>query len=280
MNLWHGVGIKNIEYGVSSGPNADFYKNKSLRFRFENMSRFVKPSMVLSTSHTMTEHFSRCFRLDGRKCPIVGYPRLDCAFDVDLKQLALGFADYERVLNEFEMYDEVYIYMPTWRDSRTNFIDNALPDIEKLSNTLRERSALLYIKTHPQTDWQPKNLPANIKVFPNDLDIYPILDRFDMMITDYSSIFYDWIHIKDSGALLYTFDLAEYMETDRDLAFPYLENIAGVVAEDYNSLCEILLDGRALQQIPMVDLQRVRDRFWSGSASPASPKLFETMKTI
>lgn len=280
VNLWHGVGIKNIEYGVSSGPNAKFFENKSLSFQFENMSRFVKPSMVLSTSQAMTKHFSKCFRVDESKCPVVGYPRLDCAFDVDLKQLALGFCDYEEILNEFEDYGEVYIYMPTWRDSRADFIGEALPCIEKLSDALRERSAVLYIKTHPQTDWHPKNLPTNIKVFPNNLDIYPILDRFDMLITDYSSIFYDWIFIKDSGVLLYTFDLAEYMKIDRDLAFPYFENIAGVVSEDFDSLCEVLRDGRALKLLPMEDLQRLRGKFWGGSTAPSSPKLFETMESM
>lgn len=277
INLWHGVGIKNIEYGIVSGPNAKFHQDKSFYFRFKNMSCFIKPDMVLSTSKSMSKHFSRCFRIGEENCPIVGYPRLDCAFDEDLRRLALDFGHYEDLLKEFQSNDEVYIYMPTWRDTRFDFMENALPRLEALSDILCERSAVLYIKMHPYANWRPNNLPKNIKLFPNDLDVYPILDRFDLLITDYSSIFYDWIFVKKAGVLLYPFDLKDYMQIDRDFAFPYYENVSGVVAKDFDSLCAVLRDGCALKPLPVEDLQRLRYTFWGGALVPASQYLFDIL---
>ncbi|MDE5940651.1 MAG: CDP-glycerol glycerophosphotransferase family protein, partial [Muribaculaceae bacterium] len=75
VNLWHGVGIKNIEYAISVGPMHDIFHSKNLSVRNKNRWFFIKPDIFLSTSPLMTAHFSRCFRIPAENCIESSYPR-------------------------------------------------------------------------------------------------------------------------------------------------------------------------------------------------------------
>lgn len=54
------------------------------------------------------------------------------------------------------------------------------------------------------------------------LDIYPLLPFVDVLITDYSSIYYDFL-LLNKGILLYPFDKERFIENSNDLAFDYDE---------------------------------------------------------
>jgi len=170
--------------------------------------------------------------------------------------------------------------MPTWRDTGRDFLADAFPDLPRFSRLLASRNALLYVKLHRHTT---VNLPAefaNIQKWPDGLDIYPVLNCFNVLITDYSSILYDWIFMKDSGVVIYTFDYDSYTKIDHDLAFPFEENIVGVKADDFECLCAVIQTGAAMAPLPKEKLALLRERFWGEVGSLASPRLTAYLKHL
>jgi len=119
--------------------------------------------MLATTSDFMQPHFSSQLRLQPEPCPQLGYRRLDCGFDTTLYDISTKLdADAGFDPNPAGAA-ELFVYMPTFRDTKRSFIDEALTDLERLSAALRGRNALLYVKLHPYTK-AGSGRPASPKV--------------------------------------------------------------------------------------------------------------------
>jgi len=270
LNLWHGVGIKNILRGARVGQNADLYR-KLWRpdVYVRSAHRFRRPALVLSTSPTMSEHFARSFDVPVDRCPPLGYPRIDPLVDESFRALCLSFGDYE-ALRRLTAGRTVYLYAPTLRDDDGDFFGEAVPDLAALSEALRPTDGVLLLKLHPFTTATVSEQVAafdNIAVWPAGLDLYPVLDEIDCLITDYSSMLYDYIAVAGSGVVIYAYDYERYVSKDRDLAFPLAENIVGQRADTFSELCEVLRSRAAVAELPAERLAELRLRFW-GSTEP------------
>jgi CDP-glycerol glycerophosphotransferase (TagB/SpsB family) len=286
FNLWHGVGLKNVRYGAHVGYGAELRSHPRNPFaRVRNMRRFEEPDWVLGTSPEMArEFFSRCFELPIERVPALGYPRLDPALDEELRQLALSFDDYSMIEVDDKSMRRI-IYVPTLRDNAPDLLVSALPDLDRLSAALEIQNAVLFLKLHPKMkvgDNGDLVLPPNIRLLPADLDIYPILHSFDALITDYSSLFFDYIFARSQGVVLYTYDFEQYKARERDLAWDYDEATVGVRANDFSSLCEVIGDGRAFAELDREKLRLLRQRFWDGEPDLplASEKVAEFLLAV
>jgi len=272
LNLWHGVGIKNILRGARVGQNAGLYRKLWRPDVFvRSAHRFRRPAMVLSTSPTMSAHFARSFDVPLDRCPQLGYPRIDPLVDEEFRALCLTFGDYD-ALRRQTAGRTVYLYAPTLRDDDGGLFTEAVPDLAALSAALRPTNGLLLLKLHPFTAGSVSAEVAdfdNIAVWPAGLDLYPVLDQIDCLVTDYSSMLYDYIAVAGSGVVIYAYDYERYVAEDRDLAFPLAENIVGRRADTFAELCEVLRSGAALAELPADRLAELRLRFW-GSAEPVS----------
>ncbi len=58
------------------------------------------------------------------------------------------------------------------------------------------------------------------------LDVYPILKESDLLITDYSSVYFDYLYL-DREIVFYPYDLDYYKNDDRGLMFEYNEFTPG-----------------------------------------------------
>lgn len=127
------------------------------------------------------------------------------------------FSGKERIAirKENDLKDKkVYLYMPTWRGQvseigKENTLDT-LTIIEKISENLAD-DTIMYIKLHPYEKDLEISKFENIRTVPDDYEIYTFLTAVDTLITDYSSVIYDFI---DTGRdiILYTPDYKEYTE--------------------------------------------------------------------
>ena len=187
LNLWHGVGIKNILRGARVGQNAGLYRKLWRPDVFvRSAHRFRRPAMVLSTSPTMSEHFARSFDVPVDRCPQLGYPRIDPLVDEQFRALCLTFGDYG-ALRRQTAGRTVYLYAPTLRDDDSGMFAEAVPDLAALSEALRPTNGLLLLKLHPFTAGSVSAEVAaydNIAVWPAGLDLYPVLDEVNCLVTD------------------------------------------------------------------------------------------------
>ena len=273
LNLWHGVGLKAVHLGHPGGKTARARRDAggSRLGRLAALEHLRPYDALVTTSDMMQRHFAAQTELPPERCPRLGYPRLDCAADPALARAAEAL---DRAIG-FEWnadgFAETYIYMPTFRDTGRPFLDRALPDLARLQAILAGRNALLYLKPHPDTAAAVDARHPNIRRWDDRVDINAYLPRFTGLITDYSSVLYDYLFARDTGAILYTFDLDEYLAADRSLLYPFDENVAGLRVADFDALCDALRDGAALRPDPDGRAALIRERFWGGSPSPASP---------
>lgn len=245
VNLWHGVGIKKIEFETTVGIDSKIYVNNLFnRILFPYL--FRKPDLFLSTSVFMSKHFSKCFQMDIRKCINLGYPRCELFF-FSKKLINKYVEEYESIgvnlmIKGMREFSHVIIYMPTFRDDQSDFILASGINLDILNNFLQKRNELFLFKLHPATIISNISSSfSNIRFLDKDQDVYPILPFTDLLITDYSSIYYDYL-LLNKGVILFPFDYETYISQCRDLAFDFDDYTPGIRVYSFGSLMEILSD--------------------------------------
>ena len=149
----------------------------------------------MKNSIVFHQNLGKAFRLkDQSKIKAYGYPRCDLFF-LDKNGLDKHIQKYEsklvNIITELKGFEKTYIYMPTWRDY--DFFEESKFNFIKLNSTLQELNSCFLLKLHPATkiNLSEKAKLRNIKLFDNDIDIYPLLPYTDCLITDYSSVSFD-----------------------------------------------------------------------------------------
>lgn len=197
-NLWHGSGIK----------AHDFYNHDIKPEYAEKLMRILKKVDLLCV-HSLDDRFklSAMLHYDLRKCYVTGQPRLDCVKKSD------GRRKLETLLGEeINRYKKIIFFAPSFRanassHSGTIFSDNIfrLDDYkdEQLNSFLEKHQAALVYKLHPieQTAFSGREFDLNKHcygltdklLFENDIRYDEFLNAFDVMISDYSSIAYDYL---------------------------------------------------------------------------------------
>jgi len=203
VNLWHGIPLKKIEFDVRKGPLQKIFNSKySFIYKFFKPYLFRNPNYVLSTSKKVSKIFSSALRVPLENCLELGYPRTDLFYD---KYLTI---DKEKTI----------IYMPTWRSEKTQFIDEAIKDFTKLNILLETKKIKLLIKLHPNDSWSQENL-SNIEFIDSQVDIYDLLPLSEYLITDYSSIYFDY-DTYTPGKKVYNFEeLLEVLNSIESLEY-------------------------------------------------------------
>jgi CDP-glycerol glycerophosphotransferase len=122
----------------------------------------------------------------------------------------------------------VVLWAPTFRDvNRVKWIlDAGLPQIAR---ELERAGHCLIVNLHPVE--QPA-VPELAQAFPKvkfvsaRTDIYPLLSRCDVLVTDYSSLMFDWLHL-DRPVILFRPDHEDYTQRSRKLFDEKLRTLPG-----------------------------------------------------
>lgn len=257
--LWHGVGIKALTYKRKySSPLSLFLVDHVLHTK-KNIDAF------LVTSDFMASQYIKYKKLSKDVFFYASYPRCDFLkknkeeIKGDLKSIndesSLKFISY------LESYKKVYIYLPTWRDNGYNFLDYAHFDFNKMNDLMKSKNSLFVMKLHPNTNINLNSLSSysNICVMSKDMDLYPILPFTDCLITDYSSVYYDYLYMDNKEILLYLFDLEKYKNENRGLVMDINEAMPGVTAYSFNEMIDIIKSGVNCY-VPNKDI--IKELFW------------------
>ena len=229
INLWHGVGLKRCEFNIQNGALADRYVKQTFKERFYHPESFRRPDYLLSSTAFQTAMFASAFRVPQEKCLELGYPRNQIL--TWKKEEVRAFVEkYEpketlQLIERTEQYDKVFIYMPTWRDSQLDIFTQQF-DLDALNEEMVKQNALMLLKPHPNTHTNDISGYSNILLVNRTTDVYGVLPFTDVLITDYSSILYDYLLMPGKESILFLYDYDEYVR-DRDFYYPFDENVAG-----------------------------------------------------
>lgn len=266
VNLWHGTPIKRIEFDIQNGPDASLFMAPTWRDRLiKHPAVFRGCDFVLSASPFVSEYaLSSAFRLPIERCLSLGYPRNDVLFQdrpTTLDQLhQLGDADFARQLKRFESAAKVVLFLPTWRESASGAAAPPKLDWSRLNEFLKLHGGVFIIKPHPLetlTGAFPNNGDfQHIVVLPADVDVYPLMVFADVLLTDYSSVMFDFC-LTGRPIILVAFDIEQYQRHDRGFYLPFKQAAIGRIVSDSEQLMTALDDALREPSRPTYDEESV-----------------------
>lgn len=278
VNLWHGVGLKRCEFNITNGALAERYVKQTFKERFYHPEVFCRPDYLLSSTEFQSKMFASAFRIPLDKCLELGYPR-NAILTKSKEEVRQFIEHYEPkttlgLIDNIKQYSKVYIYMPTWRDSQKNVFAQHM-DLCKLSQVLADQNAVLLLKPHPNTIVDTIYQADNLILLDRTIDIYSVLPFTDVLITDYSSILYDYLLIPNKQVILYLYDYEEYVR-DRDFYYPFDENVVGKRVTTSESLIKVIKEQN--YDLKEEDRAIILSKFWGKTIDMDSCK--EILKRV
>lgn len=190
INLWHGMPFKRIGAMIEDGGEKDV----------------LQADITIATSPLFQKIMARAFEISENNVLVTGQPCNDQLFRTHnaLKKLGMNKNQYRKIL----------MWMPTYRKSIIGAIHEdgnvngfgvqsvLSKNFDELNNLLKAQGYLLVIKPHPMDSINTLQLPEsqNIRVLHNkDFDLagvtlYEALGETDVLLTDYSSVFIDYLN--------------------------------------------------------------------------------------
>ena len=233
--------------------NYNTFKNFSLIRKFKVILNrphmFRQPDYNVTSSKWMADEVtSKKLNVNKNKILISGFPRTDALLHIQKNDV-----DYlDSVIDEIKSTNtKVLYYLPTHRDHDLEFnpFDYSF-DLEKISNFLIKIDAVLIIRFHPRDKAYRENkyfFENNLRIIkePEGLqDPYSILKQTDVLITDYGSIFSDYL-LMDKPIIFAKFDHEKYVRI-RSLNWDYDKYTPGYKTESWTdiiiALNEIFID--------------------------------------
>ncbi|MDC9620347.1 CDP-glycerol glycerophosphotransferase family protein [Xenorhabdus sp. XENO-7] len=214
INLWHGIPLKKIGIMGYSGLS-------KLRI-FLTLKMFAKHyTLFSSTSPNLSSIYSKSFLINKDKIKSLGQPRNDALFEKNN-----SISDY---ISDLPEYKKVILYAPTWRagiygddwvGEDTKFFPFQNFKQNELEKYLEKNKILLCLRPHHLQKTEIKNSKW-IKDFSSNTcnEIMEVIGEFDLLITDYSSIYFDFL-ILNKPILFLPYDLKLY-EKNVGLNFDY-----------------------------------------------------------
>ncbi|MBC7517347.1 MAG: CDP-glycerol glycerophosphotransferase family protein [Microbacteriaceae bacterium] len=206
LNTWHGTPLKHMGYDI---PHGGLQTGNILR-------NFVAADYLLAANSFMTDTmYASAYKLRGIFRGVVveeGYPRIDRQFlesgeaaDARARLTAAGLAIGER---------EIILYAPTWKGASfhrpLDDVDELLARVAELESLIDTDRYCVLLKTHQVVhEFASLRPELNRVLVPNGLPSNLILGVTAVLVTDYSSIFFDFLPT-ERPILFLTPDLADY----------------------------------------------------------------------
>ena len=224
VNLWHGIPLKKI---ALLEEHASSFQKLYFRRIFSK-----KYSYVLTTSTHLVSVMAKSLGVEEKIVKVWGQPRNDVIMKGRQKEELFDF------LNIQGQDTKLVLYAPTYRDHGTTrlfpFEDYQKQELEEF---LQEKKIHICIRMHlEETIEKEKYLSKNLHFVNEDVidDIAQWMGCFDLLITDYSSIYLDYL-LLDKPMIFLPYDKEEYLK-DRGMNYSYDEVTPGAKPETQKQL--------------------------------------------
>jgi CDP-glycerol glycerophosphotransferase len=244
VQIWHGAPLKQIELDLyrerlSKMPG---WSGDLLKLQKRVLGRYPDYDVVVSTSQAFIDGaFSRCF--NANEFIASGYPRNDVLLgwpeSGDLSAALLRVNVDETTLNAVRTAKlqglTACLYVPTFRKDMADPFSGGM-DLSRLSEFAGRHNCVVVLKLHPfmQGRYAIDQYPNLLEYAPSG-DIYPLMANCDILITDYSSIFFDFL-LLDRPIVFFAPDLEAYLTHDRGMYFDYAAMTPGAKCYCYDEL--------------------------------------------
>lgn len=235
LQTWHGTPLKTLGKQMREG----------IESMYNVQHNFIQASHLLFPNEFTRDVLMRDYNLEDLytgKVLMVGYPRNEVFMHPERQ---------EAVRKKYGLEGKtVYAYMPTWRGKSNHDIEGSeyfaeVRDIfEKLDAQMSD-DQVMYVNFHPIIgDKFPLDEFTHIKPFPADTDNYEFLNATDALVTDYSSVFFDY-SLTGKPVVLFMYDYDKYMK-DRGVYFD-IKDLPFRKIYDTDEFCSCIAEGSCLE---------------------------------
>jgi CDP-glycerol glycerophosphotransferase len=283
LNTWHGTPLKRMGYDLPASGALE---------AANTMRNFLSADYLLSQNDFMTRQmYEEAYRLRGIFTGRIieeGYPR------TDRQQLTADQRESARAALEKAGLPlngrRLVLYAPTWRGndfaSPENNADEIARSAQRLEQLLGSDRYVVALKTHQSVHRQLADIPAyRSMLVPNEISTNVILGITDALVTDYSSIFIDYLPLP-GPIVFFAQDSGDYLQ--RRGTYFKSEALPGPFYTDIEDVAKVITGRTAVPAATKKRRDEWRTRFTGQDDGDASRRVAdvvfrgqaETRKTI
>lgn len=217
IQTFHGTPTKSFGKSAST-----YYSNKEIKKQLED-SFNCKNMYILTASKYEDDAFHNNCEFPYDRMLRLGHPRNDRI----IHQMEIKKINKNKITKDKEQ--KIICYCPTWRENNDfKFFPFNDSNLDELNEFLKSKNILLIVKLHPHTG----NMHVDLKKYSNIImynkewmiDNIELFSIIDLIITDYSSIYCDYLLTNKPVAFM-QYDYKEYIKTrplanKREILFP------------------------------------------------------------
>jgi len=274
VDLWHGKSLKAL----------------NLMNPLEEKASTINTIDYLSSySETVNTLFNACFGLKYSNYKILGSPRNDYLFKKD------NLPKKRKILN-CSKNEKIIFYMPTYREYMTKGYNQFIKNLgfekfslEDFNNFLKKEKIQFILKPHPvdnkiwkeifkEKDLSNFTLLTEEKLRKNSIELYQLLAISDMLITDYSSVYIDYL-LTDKPIVFIPTDLETYTKERTLLLQPYNFWSPGAKCFSQKELEENIKEG--IEKDPFKEqrenIKRVFHKYTDGNSTQRTAEFLDSL---
>lgn len=236
LQTWHGTPLKKLAHDINIGPSATFYRSQVTKDQMTKSYDIDRQryDYFLSPSAFATEKFISSFQLNLNQILEVGYPRNDFLTNITEEKIRQLKQKYNLPQDK-----KIILYAPTWRDNSYNskgYTYEIQVDFKYWKSKLYPNYAVLFKPHYLITNqYEYPDLNNFLYFMKEDTDINELYVISDVLITDYSSVFFDFAILR-RPILFYMYDLEEYKENIRGFYLDVPTDLPGEVITEEDEL--------------------------------------------
>ena len=239
VQCWHGTPLKRLGYDLDNPDNV-LNTKKEIRNKYRIDAKKFK--YLLSPSKFATEKFISAWNLKeiGKEDCIIeqGYPRNDFLINHTKD-------DIQKIKDKLKINTnrKIILYAPTWRDNQhqsgIGYTYKTQVDFDMLQRELGQDYIILF-RAHylVANEFDLKKHEGFIYDVSNVDDINELYVISDILITDYSSVFFDYANLK-RPIIYYMYDLEKYKDNMRGFYINLKELPGNIVKTEKELINEI-----------------------------------------
>ena len=261
LNLWHGTALKKIGDAQYNGDGKCAIDDRNvappgLLARIKRLRRWLEDWAVPYESYTTCAN-EKMVDILHRSCPprftagrtiVAGQPRNDFLIaNKDNEAVKAVIKQKYGQLFGVPTDKKWYLYMPTWRhDGKDTFSFLRCKRLGELQKILQDKDAIIIEKQHPIVLGMMKIAEAHegsVHVLSSEtrkgIDMQELLLISDLLITDYSSCFFDF-ETMGRPAIHFAYDYEHYAKQDSGVEYELRDIAAGPIVVNEDELLDAL----------------------------------------
>lgn len=271
LQTWHGTPLKKLGYDISK-DSPSYYENNSPQLIRRN-SRW---DYLIGPNEYTSIILQRAFGFQ-KEMINSGYPRNDILYNYKCEEV-------NEIRNKLgiDKDKKIILYAPTWRDS--DFHGNAANqgynlkfNIENFKRKFGDTYVLLLRLHYRDASRLAISLSdktvMNVSFYDDIQELYLISD---VLITDYSSVMFDYVNLK-RPMIFYCYDYLKYKNKMRGCYFNFTESAPGPIVFDEEQLFDAIDNLNTIKIVYKDNVDNFYDKFCEWEDGNASKRVVDTV---